>query len=221
MDWSDAFRDASEPALDDEVRALAALQAGRARRAARRRVVAAVALAVPAAVAAGWLLVPSSAPDATVVLGCAPGTQVQRTGAPTATAAGVSFVVRNATAAVQVVSGGGLTALALPGETTVTLPLPPGHAVVRCGGGPDVQLDVHGDGCAASRPYDVVETGRLADLTLAHLGAAVPAGAVVDTGSGDRRVVRVRAGGELVAEAVWSALPGESDWQLQSLARCS
>jgi hypothetical protein len=35
------------------------------------------------------------------------------------------------------------------------------------------------------------------------------------------RHVLVRAGGAVVAEAVWHAMPGESDWHLESLSRCS
>ena len=220
MDWSEALHRASEPVLDDEVRALAALHAGRVRRSTRRLHAVAAASTVALAVTATWLLLPSSSPDTSVVVACAPGAGGQSAGA--ATAGGVSLLVRNTTSSVQPVSAGGTTALALPGESTVTLPLAAGHVQVRCGSGPAVDLTVKGLGdCHATESFpDTVETGRLADLTLAHVGA-VPLGAVVDTGSGSRRVVRVRTGDKVIAEAVWHALPGDSDWNLQSFARCS
>lgn len=219
MDWSEAFRSVPEPVLDDEVRALRALHAGQVRRTSRRRTAAALTATGVLAVAGTWALMPSTAPDTSVVVACA-GSAGQLVGA--ASAGGVSLLVHNPTASVQRVSAGTATALALPGDTTVTLPLSAGDVRVQCGTGPAVRLAVRGAGdCNASPSYpDVVETGRLADLTLAHVGA-VPPGTVVDTGSGTRRVVRVRTGDRVLAEAVWHALPGDADWQLQSFARCS
>lgn len=219
MDWSEAFRSVPEPVLDDEVRALRALHAGRVRRSSRRRHGAAAVAAAALSVAGVVLLLPSTAPDTSVVVACA-GSSGQGVGA--AAAGGVALHVRNTTTSVQRVSAGSTTALAMPGDSTVTLPLAAGQVDVRCGTGPAVHLTVAGTGgCRAAQTFaDVVETGPLADLTLARLGA-VPAGAVVDTGSGDRRVVRVRSGDRVIAEAVWHALPGDMDWQLQSLARCS
>ena len=219
MDWSEAFRSVPEPALDDEVRALRALHAGHVRRAARRRTAAVVAATGVLAVTGTWALLPSTTPDSSVVVACA-GSTGQLAGA--VTAGGVSLAVHNPTRSVQRVSAGAATALALPGDTTVTLPLAAGDVRVQCGNGPAVHLEVRGlGGCRTAQSYpDVVETGRLADLTLARLGA-VPPGTVVDTGSGARRVVRVRTGDKVLAEAVWHALPGDADWQLQSFARCS
>jgi hypothetical protein len=67
-----------------------------------------------------------------------------------------------------------------------------------------------------------VERGRVEQLTLARLGA-LPPGAVVtaSAAASPLRHVLVRAGGAVVAEAVWHAMPGESDWHLESLSRCS
>lgn len=220
---------ASEPAWDEDVRADSALYAGH--RVVRRRrrhelVTGAVVLALAGAAGVAVLLPASSTPSATVALGCAQQIGSHGEGVVTGGVGGVTLAVTNPTTDLQSVTGPGFAVLAVPGTSQVTLPLSAGSATVRCGSGAPVRLTVqHLSSQAHCSSYDTsleagVEQGRVEDLTRRKLHD-LPAGAVVSTsGSDPLQRVQVRSAGRVLAEALWHRMPGEDDWQLESLARC-
>ena len=222
--------DAAEPGWDDDVRACSALYAGH-RRAARRRHARTVigTSAGSALLGAGvFLLLPGvAAPTTEVVLGCGRGAVSTGQGVVSAGPEGVTLAVNNPTDQVLPVVSGRSTVLAAPGASSVTLPLGEGRTSVRCGTGAPVALTVQrlvaAHCLSVSTALDPsVETGSLAALTVARLGA-LPAGAVVDGGdlAAAVRHVQVRENGTVVAEAVWHAMPAEGNWHLESLSHCS
>lgn len=224
------LHDAATTAWDDEVRATSAVYAGR-RRLSRNRTRATLAGGLAVALVAGFgavTLLPTGSPDVSVVLGCAAGVGTQGRGVAAGTSDGVTLSVSNPTSEVLPVTAGGTTAFAVPGTSQVTLPLGTGRSTVRCGTGSSVVVTVQPTQLAghctstSSALSSAVDRGALVDLTRARLGD-LPAGAVVDavTSTSPLRHVQVRAGGAVVAEAVWHEMPGDDDWHLESLSRCS
>jgi hypothetical protein len=221
---------ASSTAWDDDVRAQSALFAGQRRvRTRRSREVVVGALVVMVAGAAGLVaLIPaSSTPSTDVVLGCASGAGTGgQDGLVNGGVGGVTLSVHNPTSELQSVTAGAVSVLAVPGTSQVTLPLRAGRSTVRCGSGAPVRLTVQhlsaqSDCTSLDTSLDgLVERGKVDALTLARVGA-LPADAIVSTSSSDPlQRVQVRAQGRVVAEAVWHELPGQDDWQLESLSRC-
>ncbi|MCU1602503.1 MAG: hypothetical protein JWO22_3212 [Frankiales bacterium] len=217
---------AASPALDDDVRAAAALFAGhqlvRTRR-TRHWVLGATALAAVGVV----VLIPRpSAPATDVVLGCAQGVGTAGAGLVTGGIDGVTLAVDNPTREVLTVTGGTSSVMALPGTTQVTLPVATGQTV-RCGSGAPVRLTVQeatrSGSCASvlTAAAATVENGEISALTRSQL-SGLPQGSVVDASddSTPLRRVQVRAAGKVVAEALWHELPGGGDWQLESVSRC-
>jgi hypothetical protein len=222
------LQDAAVPTWDDDVRASSALYAGHRAVTRRHRVVGAMGTAVLAAGVVVALLPARETPATDVVLGCEAGTGTTGSGVVTGGVDGVTVAVSNPTHDVLSVVAGGRTVLALPGRSSVTLPLAAGTSTVRCGSGAPVRLTVQH--LSAQRACSSVgtallarvESGALDELTRAQVGA-LPSGAVVDTsapGSPVRRVV-VRHAGHVLAEAVWREMPTGSSWQLESVSRCS
>lgn len=222
------LEDAAEPGWDDDVRASSALYSGR-RQVARRRHVRTVlgAGAASAIVGAGvFLALPStSQPSTNVVLGCGRGAG-SAGGVVSAGPEGVTLAVDNPTDEVLPVISGSSTVLAVPGASSVTLPLGEGSASVRCGTGAPMALTVQR--LVAAHCVSVttaldpsVETGSLDDLTVARLGS-LPTNAIVDGGdlAAAVRHVQVRENGTVVAEAVWHAMPADGNWHLESLSHC-
>jgi hypothetical protein len=221
------LRASAEPRLDDEVRAVTALFAGRSR---QRRTTAGIVVGVAAAalgVGATISLLPKgSGPATDVVLGCAAGVGTVGRGLVTSGLDGVTLAVDNPTGEVLTVSGGSREVLALPGASQVTLPLASG-TTLRCGTGSAVRLTVRHVAATgqcssvATAGATTVQRGEVSALTRAELGT-LPFGAVVDPDGTDGalRHVQVRSAGKVVAEAVWHAMPAVGDWQLESLSRC-
>jgi hypothetical protein len=217
---------AAEPALDDEVRALSAVYAGKRLRRARRfrQVGAAVgssALLVAATVA---LQVPTAVPaSAEAVIPCASQVGDGRPVLATGGLDGVTLTVDNPTALVATVTAAGTTALAMPGRTQVTLPLTSGEQV-RCGEGAPVRVTFRpGPRTALCTRVSggSLRTGSLVELTRRQLGE-LPQGASVEElpATGPLHRVRVEAGGRVLAEALWHEMPSRDTWQLESVTSC-
>ena len=233
MTWPgarDLFAHAGEPLVDDEVRALSALYRGRQLVRARRlrRVAGGVSSAGLIAAIGGLLvLTPSSSTTVDLVLGCAVGVGNSGNGTVPGGLDGVTLTVENPTATVALVSANGVSALAMPGRTQVTLPLASG-AEVRCGRGDPLRLSVRAQPRASectsveTGPLADVYVGGVGDLTRAQIGG-LPNGSIFDEGpsAGARRSVQVHSEGRVVAGAVWHALPVPGTWQLESVTRCT
>lgn len=216
---------------DDEVRTASAVFAGRelVRRRHRRRLASGTA-AMALVGGVGFALLDRSPAQSTattqVALDCSPDSGTARNGLAAQGLSGVTVSVLNRTGSVLPITAGSATALAFPGTSEVTLPLAPGATTLRCGGGAPVHVTVRpvlaANCVSVSAALDAsVDNGPLADLTRDRLGN-VPPGATVTTtpSTSPRQHVQVRAGGTLVAEAIWHQMPGAGDWHLESIARC-
>ncbi len=224
------LQDTGRGAWDDDVRASAAVYGGRRhlRRFRRRRAVAG-GTALVLAVGVGVLVLRTAAPlvQSSVALHCSAGAGPATPGALViGGTGGVTLAVSNPTDQVMSVRSAASSAFAVPGTSQVTLPLPAGRSVIRCGSGDPVHLTVQ---AASSRPCtrvsslpgSVVERGRLVDLTRSRLGV-LPAGASLRASASGLplRRVSVLHQGALIAEAEWREMPGDDDWHLESLTRC-
>lgn len=220
---------AAEPGWDDDVRASSALYSGQRLVARHRRARTAVGAGAASVLvgAAVFVLLPSTSRSTTdVVLGCGQGIGTTGQGVVSAGPEGVTLAVDNPTDQVLPVVSGASTVLAVPGASSVTLPLGEGRTSVRCGSGSPVALTVQrlvaAHCTSVSSALDpAVETGSLDQLTVDRLGS-LPANAVVDGGdlTAVVRHVQVRQNGTVVAEAVWHAMPADGNWHLESLSHC-